>query len=89
MWTFLESVDVMGTVHKTYKSGGRALDACKLIIARAARAWQQHEGTNYRDDITVIVVYVQELLAHLLSEASDSPRALDLIGKETASMTTS
>jgi len=89
VWTFLESVDVMGTVHKTYKSGGRALDACKLIIARAARAWQQHEGTNYRDDITVIVVYVQELLAHLLSEASDSPRALDLIGKETASMTTS
>ena len=73
VWTFLESDEVMQTVHKMYKKGKPAQEACKAIIARSARLWQVHEGGHYRDDITVIVVHVAELVSFLQQEVLRSP----------------
>jgi serine/threonine protein phosphatase PrpC len=68
VWEFLESEDVVKMVDRSFSSGRPAEDACKYIIARSAKAWQHHEG-DYRDDITVIVVYLQGLIASLRHEA--------------------
>jgi len=80
VWTFLESEEVMEMVHKVHTLGKPAQDACKMIIARAARQWARHEGASYRDDITVIVVYVRELMCHLGSERASA----ETVGRETA-----
>lgn len=61
VWEFLDSEDVVEIVDKHFKSGKAANDACKFIIAKAARQWVEHEG-DYRDDITVIVAYLRPLV---------------------------
>ena len=68
VWEFLDSEDVVDVVDKHFKSGKPANDACKFIIAKAARQWMEHEG-DYRDDITVIVVYLRPLV-EMLREAN-------------------
>lgn len=74
VWTFLESDEVMQMAHLSFEKGKPAQEACKAIIARSARQWQRHEGTNYRDDITVIVVHLGKLVNFLQRErAVNSP----------------
>ena len=46
VWTFLESDEVMQTVHRMYKKGKTAQEACKAIISRSALLWQ---GTRQFD----------------------------------------
>ena len=48
--------------------GEPAIKATKFLIAKAALAWRTEEG-DYRDDITVIVIYLQELATSLASHA--------------------
>ena len=47
-------------VDNFYRKGKRAIDACRLLIAKSALAWRRHEGA-YRDDITAIVAYLPQL----------------------------
>ena len=56
-----DAVDIVATVHV---AGGRAFDACKQLITKAADAWAANEG-DYRDDITAIVIWLPELLEAL------------------------
>ena len=80
VWEFLEAEDVLAVVDRHYLAGQSAYEAAKYIIAKSARQWQVHEG-DYRDDITVIVVYLQPLLQNLRRERkhaspAGSPRPL-------------
>ena len=50
-----------------------------LYTSHLLQAWKQFEGA-YRDDITVIVVYVRELMCHLGSERASA----ETVGRETA-----
>jgi len=64
IWEFIspqDAVDIVATVHV---AGGRAFDACKQLITKAADAWAANEG-DYRDDITAIVIWLPELLEAL------------------------
>ena len=51
-----------------------SVDACRYLIARAAVCWRKHEG-DYRDDITALVVYLDEVIAVLSQEDPDEPPA--------------
>lgn len=67
VWEFLDSDDVIDVVHKCCTSGEPAQVACKTIIAKAARQWAVHEG-DYRDDITIVVAYLQPLMQGLSND---------------------
>lgn len=45
--------------------GACAHQAARFLIAKAALAWRIEEG-DYRDDITVIVLYLKDLPGSLL-----------------------
>ena len=51
----------------TLTRGLPALDACRYLIAKAALCWRNFEG-DYRDDITAIVVYLQDVATALEQE---------------------
>jgi len=67
VWEFMSNEEVLAIVYKHFVSGNRAQEACKYIIARAALAWKKNEG-SYRDDITVMVVYLPDLIRYLKAE---------------------
>jgi len=67
VWEFLPNESVINMVHTHFLAGKRAQDACLFIIAKAAAAWREFEGA-YRDDITVVVVYLSPLAAALQDE---------------------
>ena len=54
---FIESGEAVRIVEKAYNSGKTAREAAHGLIIRAALRWAQKEG-SYRDDTTVIVVYL-------------------------------
>ena len=58
VWEFLSSDDVVQLVAKHLDKGATA--ACQVLIETAAEKWHEEEG-EYRDDITAIVVRLQEL----------------------------
>jgi len=60
LWEFLPNDDVVSIVSMFIRRGKPAIDATKFLIAKAALAWRTEEG-NYRDDITVIVIYLKDL----------------------------
>lgn len=62
-------------VRQSQRNGKSAQEACKYVIARSAREWKRYEGNDYRDDITVIVVYVPALLARLRAELTSASHA--------------
>ena len=55
-------------------SGLLDLDEDRFLIAKAALAWRTEED-DYRDDITAIVLYLQELPADLVAEVQASASA--------------
>ena len=55
------------TLTLTLTRGLPALDACRYLIAKAALCWRNFEG-DYRDDITAIVVYLQDVATALEQE---------------------
>jgi hypothetical protein len=48
-------------------AGEPAVRATRFLIAKAALAWRMEEG-DYRDDITAVVLYLNELPADLTNE---------------------
>ena len=68
VWEFISMEEACEIVDEFYAHGRRAIDACRLLIAKAALAWREHEGV-YRDDITAIVIYLPELLGALADES--------------------
>jgi protein phosphatase 2C family protein 2/3 len=58
VWEFLESDDAVRIVGANMDRG--STKACQALIEAAAAKWYEEEG-EYRDDITAIVVRVQEL----------------------------
>ena len=60
VWEFLSSEDVAGIVNGFMEQGQDAIQAARFVIAKAAMAWRVEEG-DYRDDITCIVLYLNDL----------------------------
>ena len=60
VWEFLSSQQVVDLVSNDLESGKGASEACQHLIEAAAAMWHENEG-DYRDDITALVVKVQEL----------------------------
>jgi len=59
VWEFIDNQEAIMLVDGMYKQGKSADEACRLLILKAAIAWRTNEG-DYRDDITAIVIYLQE-----------------------------
>ncbi|KAL1523559.1 hypothetical protein AB1Y20_018495 [Prymnesium parvum] len=64
LWEFLPNDDVVECVNGFMNRGESAIKATRFLIAKAALAWRLEEG-DYRDDITVIVIYLKGLPANL------------------------
>lgn len=60
VWEFLSSQDAVDIVSKEFQNGKCASVACQNLIEAAAAKWHEHEG-DYRDDITALVIKVNEL----------------------------
>ena len=60
LWEFLSSAAVVETVGGFLERGESAINAARFLIAMAALAWRTEEG-DYRDDITAIVVYLDDV----------------------------
>lgn len=58
VWEFLDSLDAVNIVGRNLQRG--ATKACQALIEAAAARWHEEEGA-YRDDITAIVVRLQNL----------------------------
>ena len=74
-----ESKDVAEIVHGFLSRGDPAFAATRFLIAKAAMAWSIEEG-DYRDDISVIVIFLPALMEALSSASASSaarPRVLD------------
>ena len=71
VWEFIDDEEAVQLVHAQCEAGHNADEAARWLIANAALCWQREEG-NYRDDITVIVVYLKEMLANLPNLDSQS-----------------
>jgi len=69
VWEFIDNEQAVEIVDDFYRQGLPAIDACRLLIARAAMQWRVEEG-DYRDDITAMVVYLGEM--QTLLDADDS-----------------
>lgn len=81
LWEFLGNEEVVQIVHRYHRNGKSAQEAARFIIAKAAVAWNKEEGDAYRDDITVIVVYLEGLVTELKTSARRSS-ILSLVGEE-------
>ena len=62
IWEFLPSSEVVDIVGGFVQRGEPASDAARFLIAKAALQWKIEEG-DYRDDITAVVIYLDELAA--------------------------
>eukprot|EP00322_Chrysochromulina_rotalis_P011983 CAMPEP_0115874366 /NCGR_PEP_ID=MMETSP0287-20121206/24502_1 /TAXON_ID=412157 /ORGANISM="Chrysochromulina rotalis, Strain UIO044" /LENGTH=232 /DNA_ID=CAMNT_0003329511 /DNA_START=1 /DNA_END=695 /DNA_ORIENTATION=+ len=82
LWEFLSSESVVEIVGGFLERGEPAIQAARFLIATAAFAWKAEEG-DYRDDITAVVVYLEETRAHM--ESSVAPRSYKAAGRSTAS----
>jgi hypothetical protein len=76
VWEFIDSALAVEIVGALYESGQPAQLAALSLITAAANRWYACEGQCYRDDITCIVVYLDELLLPT-GTASSSPTASD------------
>ena len=73
IWEFLSSDDVVDIVGGFVRRGEPAADAARFLIAKAALQWKLEEG-DYRDDITAIVIYLDELtVAQPAGESGEAP----------------
>ncbi len=58
VWEFIDSDEAVDIVVRYIKDGAHR--ACENLIETAAHRWREYEG-DYRDDITAVIVKVQEL----------------------------
>jgi len=64
VWEFIDNEQAAQIVDDFHRQGLPAIDACRLLIAKAAMQWRLEEG-DYRDDITAMVIYLDEIVAVL------------------------
>ncbi|KAG8457212.1 hypothetical protein KFE25_010914 [Diacronema lutheri] len=62
VWEFIDSALAVEIVGAMYESGQPAQLAALSLITAAANRWYAFEGPWYRDDITCVVVYLDDLL---------------------------
>jgi serine/threonine protein phosphatase PrpC len=58
VWEFISSEEAVDIVGKNIEKG--ASKACQLLIEAAANKWHEEEG-DYRDDITALVIRLQNI----------------------------
>jgi serine/threonine protein phosphatase PrpC len=58
VWEFITSQEAVDVVTRYLPQGSDK--ACEVLIEKAAQLWREEEG-DYRDDITAVIVKVQEL----------------------------
>ena len=81
VWEFIDNDDAVDMVDTFYcknldpslrgtATGDRtpASKACAYLVAKSALAWRTNEG-SYRDDITLIVIWLPDLVEKLLADA--------------------
>jgi len=61
LFEFISNETVVEVVGGCLNRGEPAIDAARFLIAMAAFAWQKEEG-DYRDDITAVVVYIDDVV---------------------------
>jgi serine/threonine protein phosphatase PrpC len=80
VWEFIKSIEAVQVVGANLYKG--ATKACQALIEAAAAKWHEEEGA-YRDDITAIVVRLQDLWKaatideHTISQSHSEPSAKD------------
>lgn len=79
VWEFLSSADAVQLVGEKLHLG--STKACQALIEAAAARWHEEEG-EYRDDITAIVVRLQELW-----DATDDSNNKGNVNRETSTGT--
>jgi len=62
VWEFISSAHAVEVVGGFHARGEPAFAATRFLIAKAALAWKPEEGDYYRDDITAIVIYLDDAL---------------------------
>ena len=70
VWEFIDDDEAVRIVDGCMRKGMSAVDACRYLIAKSAVCWRKYEG-DYRDDITAVVVYLDEVLTVLHQEDPD------------------
>jgi serine/threonine protein phosphatase PrpC len=60
VWEFIDSQEAVRIVGEHLEKKKGATNACQALIEAAANKWHNEEG-NYRDDITALVVRLQDL----------------------------
>ena len=60
VWEFISSDQAVKLVSDCFATGVDASAACEALIERAAALWHEYEG-DYRDDITALVVRLNQL----------------------------
>jgi len=68
IWEFMTSQEAVNIVSRHPDD---ATEACKELILTATKKWRDEEGA-YRDDITAIVVYLDELLPNFVDGTRDT-----------------
>lgn len=63
VWEFVSSAEAVEIVGKCFQQGMSASGACKELIRISMGKWKDREG-DYRDDITAIVVRLDDILNH-------------------------
>ena len=82
VWEFITPEFAVELVAQFRRKGMRAIDACKWLIANAAAQWRAIEG-DYRDDITAIVIWVDEVTKNLTEAGSaQSPSKAEPVNLE-------
>ena len=78
VWEYMDSEEVVKIVGKAFDDGLGASEACKKLILAAAMRWK-HMDYYYRDDITAIVIRLNDQL--LFDKSGDETKPDESEGK--------
>lgn len=68
VWEFISNEEAVAIVRDFHQQSLPAIDACRLLIAKAAIQWRREEG-DYRDDITAMCAAILHARAHTRTHA--------------------
>jgi hypothetical protein len=57
----MESIEAVNIVQDGFNKGMGASEACLELIEASKKRWNDSEGNTYRDDITAIVIRLDDL----------------------------
>mmetsp|Transcript_23903 Transcript_23903/g.43215 ORF Transcript_23903/g.43215 Transcript_23903/m.43215 type:complete len:445 (-) Transcript_23903:81-1415(-) len=61
VWCLMESIEAVNIVQDGFNKGMGASEACLELIEASKKRWNDSEGNTYRDDITAIVIRLDDL----------------------------